>query len=182
MRRYHPTLVVLHWLLAFMIIMGLIMGGNVLSATPNTDPAKLFYLKMHMSAGMLILVLMVVRLVVRFMTARPPHADIGSVFLDGIGVATHYLFYGVVILMAASGLAIAKMAGLPDILFGGSGAALPASFEEFPPRMAHGVLAVVLTVLIAAHFGAFLYHQFIRKDGLFSRMWFGKRMKGKDDA
>jgi len=30
-------------------------------------------------------------------------------------------------------------------------------------------------VLIAAHVAAALYHQFMRKDGLLSRMWFGAR-------
>lgn len=40
MTRYHPFLVVLHWLLAAMIIGGLIMGGNVLAKTPNADPEK----------------------------------------------------------------------------------------------------------------------------------------------
>jgi cytochrome b561 len=31
-----------------------------------------------------------------------------------------------------------------------------------------------LLVLVALHFGAAMYHQFIRKDGLLGRMWFGK--------
>lgn len=175
MKRYHPFLVVLHWLLALMIIMGLIMGGNVLSATPNDDPQKLIYLKIHMGMGMLILALMLIRLITRFMTQTPPHADIGNSLLNKVGVATHYLFYLVVILMAGSGLAIANMAGLPEIVFGGSGAALPADFSEYPPRLAHGILSVVLGLLIIGHIAAFVYHQFIRKDGLFSRMWFGQR-------
>lgn len=175
MKRYHPFLVVLHWLLAVMVILGLVMGGTTLSETPNSDPQKLFYLKAHMSMGILILVLMLVRLLTRFMTAKPPHADIGNSLLNKLGTATHYALYLIVILMAGSGFAIANMAGLPDILFGGSGAALPADFSEYPPRLAHGVLSTVLALLIAGHVGAFLYHQFIRKDSLFSRMWFGQR-------
>lgn len=92
MSRYHPVLVILHWALAIMLVMGLIMGGNVLSETPNTDPEKINFLKMHMSMGMLILFLMVVRLLVRFFTSKPPHADIGNNVLNKLGVATHYLF------------------------------------------------------------------------------------------
>lgn len=175
MKRYHPLLVMLHWLLAIMIIIGLVMGGNVLSNTPNSDPEKLFFLKMHMTSGMIILALMIIRFIVRLFTAKPAHADIGNSLLNKLGSMTHYLFYIVVILMAASGLAIANMAGLPDIIFAGSGAALPEDFSEFPPRIAHGILGTVLTLLIAGHVLAFLYHQFVRKDGLFSRMWFGKR-------
>ncbi len=175
MKRYHPLLVALHWVLAIMIIMGLVMGKNVLSATPNTDPEKLFYLKMHMSAGIVILVLMSVRFIVRLFSAKPPHADIGNTLLNKLGTTTHYLFYVVVILMAGSGLATANLAGLPEIVFGGSSAALPADFSEYPPRIAHGILGTVLLLLIVGHVLAFLYHQFVRKDSLFSRMWFGRR-------
>jgi cytochrome b561 len=173
--RYHPVLVALHWLLALMIIGGLIMGGAVLAETPNDDPFKLISLRMHMTMGILILTLMVVRLLVRVMTAKPPHADIGNAVLNKGGVATHWLFYVIVIGLCASGLAIANMAGLPAIVFGGSGDPLPDSFAEFPPRAAHGALASLLGLLILAHVAAGLYHQFGRKDGLFARMWFGDR-------
>ena len=175
MKRYHGVLVVLHWLLAIMIIMGLVMGGRVLSATPNSDPQKLFYLQMHMTMGILILALMIIRLLVRFFTEKPPHADIGNPLLNKLGVATHYVFYLLVFLVAGSGLATANMAGLPDIVFGQSGAPLPADFSDHPPRAAHGVLTKLLFVVILGHLAAFLYHQFVRKDRLFSRMWFGKR-------
>ena len=152
MKRYHDALIALHWLLAFMIIMGLIMGGRVLSATPNSDPEKLFYLQMHMGMGMAILVLMVIRLFVRFFTQKPPHADIGHAVVNKLGVATHYVFYLVVFLVAGSGLAIANMANLPDIVFGQSGEPLPADFSEYPPRAAHGILT---KLLFRRDFGAY---------------------------
>ncbi len=175
MSRYHPLLVVLHWILAAMTVVGLVMGGKVLSETANSDPQKITLLKIHMSVGMLILVLMIIRLITRFVTAKPQHANTGNTLLNKLGVVMHYLFYLIVILMAVSGMAIASLAGLPEIIFGNSGTALPASFDEYPPRMAHGILSLILTVLITAHVGAFFYHQFILKDKLFSRMWFGPR-------
>ncbi|MEW8459711.1 MAG: cytochrome b/b6 domain-containing protein [Candidatus Thiodiazotropha endolucinida] len=175
MRRYHPALVLLHWLLAIMIVAGLVMGTNVLNATPNDAPEKLFYLKMHMSMGIIIFILMTVRLGIRFFTAKPPAADIGNRLFNKLGIATHYLFYLVVILMGASGFATANMAGLPEIVFGNSGAPLVSTFDDFPPRIAHGVLSQLLLILIIGHVLAFLYHQYVRKDSLFSRMWFGRR-------
>lgn len=177
MTRYHPFLVVLHWLLALMIILGLVMGSNVLAATPNDDPFKLVSLRMHMGMGMAILVLMLIRLATRLFTAKPPHADIGSPLINRLGVAAHWLFYIIVIAMCASGLAIANMAGLPEIVFGGSGAALPVDFNAYPPRRAHGALATLLMLLILGHVAAGLWHQYGRKDGLFARMWFGERTK-----
>ena len=61
------------------------------------------------------------------------------------------------------------------MVFGGSGTPLPTTFDEIPPRRAHGVLGVVLLLLVIGHVLAFLYHQYVQKDGLFSRMWFGRR-------
>ncbi|WP_456385573.1 cytochrome b [Profundibacter sp.] len=175
MKRYHPVLVTLHWLLAALVLGGLVMGGQVLAKTPNTDPAKLFSLKMHMSIGIVILVLMLLRLVIRFATQKPPHADIGNDLLNKGGVGAHYMLYAMVIAMGASGLAIANIAGLPAIVFFGSGEALPADFNDIAPRAAHGILALVLKLVIAAHVLAALYHQYVRKDSLFSRMWYGER-------
>ncbi|MBU2992422.1 cytochrome b/b6 domain-containing protein [Octadecabacter sp. 1_MG-2023] len=179
MTRYHPALVVLHWLLALMIIAGLIMGSQVLSETANDDPFKLTALRMHMTMGLVILGLMVIRLVIRLRSAKPPHADIGNGLLNKGAQAAHWVFYLLVFALCASGIAMAKMAGLPDIVFGGSGAPLPESFFEFGPRKAHGTIALVLGLLIAAHVIAGLYHQYGRKDRLFSRMWFGNRTGGE---
>ena len=175
MRRYHPILVALHWLVALMIVASLVVGFTVLAATSNSDPAKLTVLAVHMAVGIAVLALMVVRLVVRLTTARPPQADTGSALLNRAGVAMHWLLYIVVLALAASGLATANLADLPAIVFGGSGAPLPADFDDIVPRAAHGVLAIVLVVLVAGHAAAGLWHQFVRGDRLFARMWFGRR-------
>jgi len=175
MKRYHSFLITLHWLLAILLIASLFMGSNVLSEIPNSDPEKIFSLRIHMSIGITILVLTIIRLVVRLKSQKPPHADIGNALLNKLGVLAHYVLYLLVILMAVSGIGISIMAGLPDIVFGGSGAALPSSFDEFLPRAVHGIIATLLLITIAAHVLAALYHQFVRKDALLSRMWFGKR-------
>jgi cytochrome b561 len=60
------------------------------------------------------------------------------------------------------------------VVFGGVGS-LPVNFDAIPPRVAHGVLAKLLLLLIGLHAAAALYHQFVRRDGLFSRMAFGRR-------
>ncbi len=173
--RYHPALVVLHWLLALMIIVALIMGSQSLAATPNSDPAKLDGLRAHMTVGIAILVLMLVRLVIRLRTAHPPEADIGNAALNAAARLAHSAFYVLVFAMCASGIAISVMAGLPAIVFGGSGAPLPADFSAFAPRAVHGAIATLLGLLILGHIAAVLYHQFVRKDGLLSRMGFGRR-------
>lgn len=175
MTRYHPILVALHWLLALMILLALVAGNVLLEAVPNSDPAKVDGLRNHMSLGLAILVLMVVRLVVRLVTAHPPAADIGSPLLNLLARWGHWGFYILVLAMVGSGMAMSAMAGLPDIVFNGSGAPLPESFDDLAPRAAHGVISILLMLLILGHVGAAVYHQVIRRDGLMARMGFGRR-------
>ncbi|HBQ37025.1 MAG TPA: cytochrome B [Rhodobacteraceae bacterium] len=176
MKRYHPILVALHWGLAGLIIGALVMGGQVLAKMPNSDPAKMLSLKMHMTVGLVILVLMLVRLLVRIKTQKPARADIGNAVMNKAAIGAHHLLYLVVIVMSISGIGISIAAGLPDIVFGGSGAPLPTDFDDLAPRTVHSWLALVLKLLIVSHVFAAFYHQFVRKDSLFSRMWFGKNL------
>lgn len=172
--RYHPLLVTLHWLLAFLIIAMLIVGFFVLDPVSNSDPRKLDVLEVHMAVGMLILALMIIRFVVRLWTARPAHATTGYPLLDRLAPVSHYGFYVLVLLMTGTGYATALLAGLPDIVFARSGAPLPSTFHIYPTREAHGYIATVLVGFIALHVLAAIYHQFVRKDGLLRRMFFGR--------
>jgi cytochrome b561 len=40
--------------------------------------------------------------------------------------------------------------------------------------VAHGYIAAILVAMIVLHVLAAIYHQFVRKDGLFGRMFFGQ--------
>jgi cytochrome b561 len=172
--RYHPALVVLHWLLAALILFSLGLGLLVLEPMANGSPEKLFALRGHMIGGLAILALMVVRFAVRVGTRRPQPASTGSPLADRLAGVMHYTLYGVVVLMALSGIALAVQAGLPDIVFRGSGAPLPESFAAFRARAVHGVLAWLLFAAIGLHVAAALFHQLVRHDRLLSRMGFGK--------
>jgi len=174
MKRYHPLLVILHWLIAILVIGALGFGLFVLHETPNSDPAKVELLKMHMLAGISILVLMLIRLVVRLTTKRPPAADTGFPLLNKLVTPMHYLLYIAVIAQAGSGIATSKAAGLPAIVFDGIGK-LPHDFHHYAAHEVHGTVALLLILLIVGHIAAAFYHHFIRKDGLISRMWFGGR-------
>ena len=88
----------------------------------------------------------------------------------------HYGFYVLVVLMAGTGFATALAAGLPDIVFAGSGAPLPKSFAAYPTFQAHFWLASVLVGFIVLHVLAALHHQLVQRDGLLRRMGFGRRV------
>ena len=161
--RYHPLLVTLHWLLALLILAALAVGFLGLAAMPNADPAKIAVLRWHMAGGMLILALMIIRFVVRLATAKPAPAN-------RLAPVVHWGFYGLVVLMVGTGFATGLAAGLPEIVFAGSGAPLPASFAGYPTFQAHFWLATLLLALIVLHLGAALYHQLVQRDGLLRRM------------
>lgn len=173
-KRYHSALVVLHWLLAVMLIVALTMGTLALETLPNSSPDKIGALQGHMVVGGLILLLTLVRLVVRLKTAHPAPASTGNALADRLAPLAHGALYLLVLAMAGSGIALSLQAGLPGIVFGGVGN-LPEDFSGFLPRAVHGIVAKLLMLTIALHVLAALYHQFVRKDGLLSRMGFGPR-------
>ncbi len=175
MTRYHPALVALHWILAALVIGALFMGSQVLAALPNDNPDKMFSLRAHMTVGLVIGVLMLVRLVTRLRTPHPPKADAGHALLNLGARAAHWALYGLVLLMVASGIGIAITAGLPAIVFAGADTPLPETFDNLTPRAVHGLVATLLVLTILAHVAGWLYHQFVLKDGLIRRMWFAPR-------
>ena len=172
--KYNNIQVALHWVVALLVLFMLIMGTFVLAQTPNSDPSKLAGLRGHMVFGSAILLLSLVRLIWRRMSVQPDHAQTGSALLDRLGIAAHFGLNILTLLAAASGIGLALQAGLPGIVFGGEGN-LPPDFWAYTPRIAHGILTKLLAALIVAHVLGAIYHQFIIKDRLFARIWFGKR-------
>jgi len=174
MTRYHPVLVALHWLMALLIIVALAAGTFALQGLANDDPNKIGALAGHMTAGLIIGSLLVLRFGIRLATAHPAKATTGNPLLDRIGQATHLVFYVLILGMVMSGMAMARSYGLFDIVFGGSGDPLPPVFDN-GPRAAHGVFATGLILLVLLHIAAAVYHQAVLKDGLLKRMGFGAR-------
>jgi cytochrome b561 len=168
--RYHPLLVVLHWFLAALTVFALTLGALVVVHIPNNDPMKIEALRHHMTGGLLILVLMLVRLVLRARTAHPPAAATGHPLLDRIAWLSHRLLYVLVLAQAGSGLVMALQANLPEVVFLQHGA-LPPDFWVLPVRSAHYAVSRLLMALIALHVSGALYHTLIRRDGLLRRMW-----------
>lgn len=173
--RYHPLLVALHWLLALALVFALAMGTFSLKELPNASPDKIGALRGHMIVGLVLGSLMLVRLVTRLRSRRPGPASADNALLNALAHGVHIGLYVAVFAMAASGLATALQAGLPDIVFFGNAGSLPETFAHLLPRAVHGWMAKLLAALIALHVIGALYHQFGLKDRLMSRMWFGPR-------
>jgi cytochrome b561 len=171
-KKYHPWLVAIHWITALLIILNLVVGTLVLKWLPN-DTGKLMPLASHMTLGIIILALTLVRIYVRSTKPKPAPATAKNAILDKIGVITHILLYLGALGMGLSGVGLALQSGLFSSVYGGTGA-LPQDFYIYPARMGHGFVSTALIGLVVLHIGAAFYHQIILRDGLLSRMTFGK--------
>jgi len=220
-KRYHPALVALHWLIALMILSTVLLvqeneggerfeGGRRNFGQPSlqqsSPPAQDFDadeapqtlpqnglpqagfpqeggqgvlsgLGIHMILGISILVLLIIRLIVRWTTKHPDWQSAGNKFFDWIGVLTHWGLYLLTFGMVITGIILADSRGILARTFGIGSTPTPGSFGRggFNLGFFHGGIWALLLLLIIVHIGAALYHQFILKDNLFGRIWFGKR-------
>jgi len=194
--RYHPVHVVFHWLIAFMIIFALLYGRFVVEPVFNNMPEKIGLLSFHAVWGGVLALLLVARLIVRFALKHPAPAATGDASLNMVARVIHFLLYLGVAGMVLSGFWMATQHNLLAELL--SQASLPEDFSGFPdhehpaetdghvaheesegffsfPHHGHAFIANTMLLLVTLHIGAALYHQFIIKDNLIARMWFGKR-------
>ncbi len=177
--RYTATAVALHWLLALAIVAMFALGLYMTSLSMSPTRLKLY--NWHKWAGVLILTLSAARLLWR-LTHRPPelpaaivrHMPAWQRFAHHATHAGLYLLFFAVPLM---GWAYSSAAGFPIVLFG----VLP--LPDFVPvsrelaealKPWHGWLAYALAALVVLHVLGALKHQLVDRDGLLSRMWFGR--------
>lgn len=165
-QRYSPLWVTLHWVTAVLVFAEFYLG---LSSVQSTPEAKAALLRLHMPIGLTILLLTIIRLILRWRTPRPADATTGNRVLDQIGKGTHHALYAFLLLMAITGLGLSIRYNLPPAVFEGS-ESIPANLN---PTF-HGLLFPLFGLFILLHILAALYHQFVRRDHLLARMWWGK--------
>jgi len=168
-KRYHPSLVVLHWLLAFAIAGVFVMGAFVLDEMKNDVPEKMQLLQMHILGGVSIMLLTIVRLIVRIKTDKPAPVVTDNPKMDKLGSNVHYALYLFTVLAAMSGMALSIKADLLNILFRHIGS-LPADFEGYAAHEVHAVMAMVLIALSVVHVAGALKHQVVLKNNILARM------------
>jgi cytochrome b561 len=189
-KRYSPALVTLHWIIAILIFGTalLAMGGDDRrEGSGAATIAGIPILGVHMILGTAILVLLVIRLIVRWRTQHPEWATTGNHFLDKVGEITHWALYFFTFCMTVTGIFLATQGNRLARTFGLAGANQEGQFQpgqfqpgQFRPRgfsigRFHGAVWIFLILLVLLHVGAALYHQFFLKDNLLGRMWYGKQ-------
>lgn len=115
--RYRPTIQLLHWLIALTVI-GLLIAGILLHYDLISDAVHKPLAVLHMSFGLAILVLMLVRFVVRRRAGVPPMPDSISPPVRIAAHATQMLFYALLIAMPVFGILFVQAHGRPVPFFG----------------------------------------------------------------
>jgi len=177
--RYHPVSVLLHWVLGLALI-GLFAVGLYMTDLPFS-PQRLKLYNWHKWAGVTLLALSVFRLVWR-LTHRPPPLPraIETAMPRWQRLAHHATHHGLYLLFFAVpllGWAYSSAAGFPVVLFG----VLP--LPDFVPvseelagliKPLHKLSAFTMMALVLLHVAGALKHQFVDRDGLLSRMGWGR--------
>jgi len=170
---YKPAARFLHWLTAILIIATFPVGVAMVDGGFARPVQDTLYI-LHKNAGVIILLLVLARLAYRAANPAPPLPDSVPGWQRQIAHLTHWLLYGLVIVMAVSGYIRVKAAGFP--LEGLDALGLPSLVPQSKPlaetaKWIHGTARFVLFALILTHVGAALYHAVVKRDGVFSRMW-----------
>jgi cytochrome b561 len=174
--RYTWQAMALHWLLAVLII-GMLWLGFSLEDIPRNTPARGFYVNLHKSFGVLVLMLVLLRMAWRARHKAPPLPAGMPRWQEQAAVWSHRLLYLCMLLQPLSGY-LASAFGKFGVKF--FGIPLPQWAWESKPVQSffgtiHGVVAVTLLVLVALHVAAALKHLLVDRDQVFQRMWPGRR-------
>jgi cytochrome b561 len=169
-RRYNLTAATLHWIIAVLIVIQIGLGWYMNEALPDHSPAQARIETLHISVGLTILLLVVLRIALRLFRPPPPlPADLPA--LDAtLARATHFLFYVLMLALPLTGWALVSAQTHPIHWWGLSWPRLPvADFLGGPQHKAarHAVMQTHTNYLIwivlanlALHVGGAVKDQF----------------------
>ncbi|TXH20669.1 MAG: cytochrome b [Mycobacterium sp.] len=159
---------VLHWLTAVAVFAALLIGFTM----TNQIGSHAALVAVHMTLGISILVIVIVRAANRF-THKPPKWPDTVGPLEGKLIARSELaMYAMLLAQPLVGWAMVSASGTPVRVFGLTLPGLvPFDADLYGIlRQAHSVVAYLLVAAIAAHVSAILLHTLTLRDGMLRRM------------
>ncbi|WP_293474402.1 YceI family protein [Phenylobacterium sp.] len=170
--RYATVAIVLHWTIAALIVLQIVIAGRMEGRTPEAFAV----LQLHKSLGITVLLLSLLRLAWRFANPPPPEPATLARWERTLSLAVHWGFYVVMILMPVTGWIIVSTSrtAIPTLLYGvvpwphipGLPELAPAARHTWHEagETAHGLIIKGAYVLIALHVAGALKHQLFRRD------------------
>ncbi len=177
--RYTSVAISLHWLIAFFII-GLLAMGKYMTHLEVDDPLRYTLTQLHKSVGITVLLLALFRFFWRITHKPPALPNSASSFERVASHLTHLLMYLLMVVIPISGWVMVSSSplNLETVLYG----VIPWPHISFltttPDRemiaeqsaLLHMWLGNGILLLVLMHISAALFHQWVRKDQLISRM------------
>ena len=175
--RYSNISILLHWLIA-----GLLVTNVVIAIAMHSDPAWFVW---HKSVGIAVLLLTLVRIVWRLTHPWPRFPDTMPGWERAASRATHIAFYVLLLAVPLLGWAAvsAGTRGTGELFGAIQWFDLPvAKSVDLRDTLGdlHGLVVYATLLLILAHVGGALKHQFFDEDVVFHRMLPGLKQSHRD--
>ena len=168
---YNGVAKIFHWFIVVLLVVQFGVGWTMPDIRHDTKPAGL--IAWHLSVGMFILLVMLMRVGWRMGTAVPATPSDLAPALRLVSRLTHFLLYAVAIVLPLVGWINADARGWAVTLFGlFSLPALVSSGSSWGMKMGdvHQTIAIVLLGAVGLHVLGALYHRLVLKDTLLARM------------
>ena len=161
----------LHWTTATLVLFMLPLG--VIIAIKWDGPVKDWLYNLHRSIGAVIIPLIILRFAYRVTHPPPPLPDDMPPIQQFAAHATHLGLYALLVAQPFVGWIATSAYPAPIPVFG---------LFELPPiwwadralsdalLRVHALIGATIAGLVAMHIGAALYHHFVRRDGILTRM------------
>jgi cytochrome b561 len=168
--RYSSVAIILHWLIAFLVL--LLLGLGWYMADLPKGPDRSWYFALHKSLGLTVLMLMILRVAWRLSHTPPALPESLPLWRRQLAQGSHQLFYVLLFLQPLSGYVSSSFSGYKTKYFG-----FPLPHWGWKQPVLNDILtnlhvatSVVLVSLIVLHLAGALQHLFNREDKLFRRM------------
>jgi len=173
--RYSSSIIILHWITFILVLIAAALGlYREYVLLPTNDPSHAAVMSLHMSVGIVVWALTILRLVARSRSVAPPPVwSPGVMAIAERGV--HFLLYFSLIAVPLIGLASAWIRGRPFVFFGMFTIPSPLVTDWKSPtgkllEIVHLNAAYAFLALAGLHVLAALYHQVIRHEQVIKRI------------
>lgn len=171
--RYALPARVLHWTTAALIVLVACLGLWLAYFRPEDEAFKMRLYNLHESFGLVVWVLALIRLAYRRRHPPPPLPADTSAAIRFAAHATHAALYVLLLVLPIIGLLATNAWGFQLKVFEVLPLPVALGKDEALAKVLstlHWCGALAGAILLAAHVGGALYHQFVRRDGLLQRM------------
>jgi cytochrome b561 len=171
--RYDRVAIALHWAIGLALLGQIAFGFALDTIAPRGTPARTGVVNLHKSTGIVLGALIVLRLAWRLRHAPPPWTGHLSALQQRAARIGHRALYACMVVMPLSGYVASNFSRHGVRFFGRTwapwGPDLPSVYAFF--NGVHVVTAFVFATLVLGHVAVSLWHAFVRRDGVFARIW-----------